>query len=86
MKSTSIHNLNGDKKLLLPLRYLWLGVNWLNNNLFPNARDNSLNIQDFVPDVSDTYWSQTHIKSSPSRKLSDLFWLQLPWEKILREL
>jgi len=45
-----------------------------------------LNIRNFIADISEENWRQTHIKSSPSRKLSDLFWLQLPWKLIKSEL
>lgn len=86
MNSTSIHSLNADKGLNRPLRYTWFLLNWLNNNLFNNVTHHSLTIRDFSVDISDENWSQTHTKSSPSRKLSDLFWLQLPWGIIRTEL
>jgi len=85
MKSTSIHTLDADKGLGRRLRRVWFLVNWLNNNLFSNLSDPSVTIRDFIADVSDENWSQTDTKSSPSRKLSDLFWLQLPWEMIRTE-
>lgn len=86
MNSTSIHSMNSDKGLSRPQMVLWLLVNWLNNNLFPNARTQGLTIRDFLADISEKNWDQTDTKSSPSRKLSDLFWLQLPWKSIKSEL
>lgn len=83
--NTSIHNINADKKLNPLLRRLWLFLNWL-NNIFPNAQSHDLIIRDFQVDVSENYWNQVNIKSSPSRKLSDLFWCQLPWQLIQDEL
>ena len=49
-------------------------------------KDPALITRDFIADISEANWSQTDIKSSPSRKLSDLFWLQLPWGLIRSEL
>lgn len=85
VKSTSIHSLNADKGLNRLERSLWLFYNRLNNHFFPNV-SGSLNIQDFLIDLSDKSWNQTYPKSSPSRKLSDLFWVQLPWNAIQDEL
>jgi len=86
MKSTSFHSLNADKGLRLSNRIIWFILNWLNNYLFANREDSSLTIRNFKADISEANWSQTDIKSSPSRKLSDLFWLQLPWGLIRSEL
>jgi hypothetical protein len=86
VKSTSVHSLNADKRLTRTQRYLWLAANRLNNSFLPNAAGHGLAIIDFAADVAEDYWSRTAIKSSPSRKLSDLFWLQIPWEAIEAEL
>lgn len=86
MNSTSIHSLNADKGLNLPQKSLWFLFNWLNNSLFPNAKIESLIVRDFGAELSEENWSRTDPKVSPSRKLSDLFWLQLPWEAIKSEL
>ncbi len=45
-----------------------------------------MTIRNFVIDISDEEWSKLDIKSSPARKLSDLFWLKLPWALIKSEL
>lgn len=86
MKSSSFHRLNADKGLGPAHRGMWFLLNWLNNNFFPNACDRDLAVRDFAADVSDDNWRQTDVKSSPSRKLGDLFWLSLPWERIESEL
>lgn len=86
MNSTSVHSLNGDERLSKANRLLWFILNCLNNNFFSNAKDPALIPRDFIADISESNWSQTDIKSSPSRKLSDLFWLQLPWGLIRSEL
>ncbi|UCG51735.1 MAG: class I SAM-dependent methyltransferase [Candidatus Latescibacterota bacterium] len=86
MDSTSIHRLNADRPLRYYRKLLWVGLNLFNNRLLPNASGQNLVIRDFIADTSDEKWCQTDIKSSPSRKLSDLFWLQLPWGWIKSEL
>jgi hypothetical protein len=58
----------------------------LNNNLFPNNADKLLAIKDFVSEISDADWNRLQIKASPARKLSDLFYLKLPWNLIKSEL
>lgn len=85
VKSTSIHSLNADKGLNHLEQSLWLFYNRLNNHLFPNVH-RSLNIRNFNVDLSEKNWNQTYPKSSPSRKLSDLFWMQLPWDAVRSEL
>lgn len=86
MDSTSFHKLNADKGLSLPGKPLWFFYNWLNNNYFPNAGSSDLTIRDFQADTSERNWSRIQPQSSPSRKLCDLFWLQLPWVSLKSEL
>jgi SAM-dependent methyltransferase len=84
-KSTSFHSLSADKGLNRFEQTLWTFFNQMNNRFFPNAFG-SLNVRDFAVDLSEKSWKQTYLKSSPSRKLSDLFWMQLPWDAIQEEL
>jgi len=86
MNSTSVHSLNADERLNKANRLLWFILNWVNNKFCSNAKDHALVTRDFIADISEANWSQTDIQSSPSRKLSDLFWLQLPWGLIRSEL
>jgi SAM-dependent methyltransferase len=82
MNSSSIHQLNADQPLNIWSRRLWYKANKLNNAFFPNLRSRALHIKRFVPDLSTQFLSQVDPKSSPSRSLSDLFWMQLPWSDI----
>jgi 2-polyprenyl-3-methyl-5-hydroxy-6-metoxy-1,4-benzoquinol methylase len=84
--STSIHNINADKTLTKVQKLFYVICNIINNNQFYAPIDNKLIISNFVADISDEDWNQLHIKSSPSRKLTDLFWLKLQWESIKLEL
>ncbi|MFC1667543.1 class I SAM-dependent methyltransferase [Candidatus Omnitrophota bacterium] len=85
-KSTSIHNINADRKLNNIQKVLYLLFNYI-NSLFPYANlDNKLRILDFSCDDLRMYWARTPSASSPSRKLCDLFWLSLPWGRIREEL
>ncbi len=84
--STSVHRLNADRGLSAPARWAYLTLNWLNNRLPYRGVDELLAIRDYVRDDVDAYWSRLFVTSSPSRKLSDLFWMTLPWEAVAREL
>jgi len=83
--NTSIHNLNADKKLSISGKVFWILLNYVNNYYFPN-KANSMCINNFCPKIDDEDWEKIQIKSSPSRALSDLFWLKLDWEAIKSEL
>lgn len=85
MKSSSVHRLNADTGLSKGRRF-WVALNWLNNSLFANWKEPRLSIKKFVPELSEAAWANIHPKSSPSRALSDLFWMQLPWQRIQAEL
>lgn len=85
MKYTnSLPCVNGDKKLNVFERVIWLFVNFLNNS-FDSAKSN-LTIHQFIPKVSSASWSYIDKSSSPSRVLSDLFWFQTDWLKVENEL
>ena len=61
-------------------------MNWLNNQLPYTAVDPAITIEDFRCDISEAQWQNLNQTSSPSRKLSDLFWETLPWPIINKEL
>jgi len=85
-KITSLHGLNNDRGLSISQRVLYWIFNWA-NNLFPYKNiDEKLEIRDFKCKNLKKKWSKLYLKSSPSRKLSDLFWINLPWSKIKEEL
>jgi len=85
-KKTSIHNINGDKKTNSFYKGIYIIANCL-NNLFPyNNIDKNLKIYDFNTVKLEEHWRELAVKCSPSRKLSDLFWADLPWGEIKQEL
>lgn len=86
MKSSSIHRLNADHKLSSWGRRMWYSLNWLNNSISPNTKSKRLKLKSFKPELSEKTWAAIEPKSSPSRVLSDLFWMQLPWPRIQSEL
>jgi hypothetical protein len=83
--NSSIHNLNADKNLGMFGKALWMLVNFMNNNYVPN-RSGDLSIKDFSPELDEKDWEKIAVESSPSRALSDLFWLKLDWKAIKSEL
>ena len=86
--TTSIHRLNGDRRLPFgPAGKLaWLALNRLNNARPYQAVDPRLQIRDFRCDDLDTLAAALPAGISPSRMLSDLFWISLPWSAIQNEL
>lgn len=86
MRSTSIHNLNADKGLNWLQKICYIFLNWL-NNLFPYANiDKRIIFKKFSPPNLWDAWEKTYLSSSPSRKLSDIFWRTLPWQEMEKEL
>ena len=61
-------------------------LNWLNNQRPYGRIDPRLEVRDFVLPAVSTYRDALPRGSSPSRTLSDLFWLTLPWPTIGEEL
>jgi len=84
-KSSSFHTLNADARLSRPGKALWRVVNWLNNSL-PDLHSREVPVRSFAAAVSEDDWRQLDVGSSPSRRLSDLFWLKLPWQLVEEEL
>lgn len=86
MKNTSIHNLNADKGLNLTEKLLYLIFNLI-NNLFPYWNvDRRIEIRSFNDEKWKKELGNTYETSSVGRRLSDLFWRTLPWNKIKEEL
>lgn len=85
--SSSFRNFNADRKLTKPQSALWLLMNWTDNCWMPNrVFDDNLIIQKFKCAISNDDWKRLQAKSSPSRKLCELFWLKFPWTKTKSEL
>lgn len=83
--NTSFHGINADTNLGAFNKLLWVIFNLANNYYLPN-RASGLNIQDFCPNLDEGDWEKVGITCSPSRSLSDLFWLKLDWQQIKSEL
>lgn len=85
-KSTSIHSLNADKGLSLILKPFYLLLNYLNNT-FPYFNvDRRIDIRSYDSKDWHEHLGKTFEASSVGRRLSDIFWRTLPWEKIQEEL
>jgi len=86
--TTSIHRLNADRRLPFgPAGKLaWLALNRLNNARPYQDVDPRLQIRDFRCDALDARAAGLPAGISPSRLLSDLFWITLPWSAIHTEL
>ena len=85
-KSTSIFNINADKGLNKWQMRAYKLSNIFNNS-FPNIFiDKTLKIKNFTINNMEKYIPLLTIQSSPSRKLSDLFWINLPWKEVKNEL
>jgi hypothetical protein len=86
MRSSSIHNLNADTGLSFIEKLLYLFLNWM-NNLFPYTNlDPRLSIRSYGDEEWRKHLSATYESSSVGRRLSDIFWRTLPWDKIQEEL
>ncbi len=84
--SSSGHTINGDGRLSKLNRILWFFLNWSNNTRATSNLDPSLEIAPlFIGNVS-SIWSRIDATASPARRLCDLFWLTLPWQRIASEL
>ncbi len=84
--NSAIHGLNGDKPLSSLKRKLYFILNRF-NNAFPTLWvDDKLTQKPFVAQALEDIWHLFPVKQSPSRKLSDIFWFSLPWDKIEEEL
>ena len=85
-KSSSLHRINADRPLSRVQRQLYMLFNGANNFFGHAGVDKSLQIREFDSVEVDDYWDRLYPTSSPSRKLSDLFWMTLPWADIKNEL
>lgn len=86
--SSSFFNIDADKKLSRLKMKAFILLNKINNSLPLVFLNGKLSVKNFSLSEKelDFFWPLTETKSSPSRKLSDFFWLSLPWQKIENEL
>ena len=82
--SSSWHTLNADRRFAHLIWPIWFLVNLLNNWSSKELPD--LAIKKFKPNVLSESWAGSEITASPSRRLTDLFLAQLPYEKIAKRL
>jgi hypothetical protein len=75
--SSSIHKLNADRGLNAPNKFFWIFLNMLNNSYFPRSINGNLYLKRFCPRINESDWDKIFNKSSPSRSLSNLFWLKV---------
>jgi len=85
-ESSSGHMLNGDRQLSKLDRVRWFFVNWMNNARTTSNLDPSLELMRFRTGNVASVWSTIDAAASPARRLCDLFWLALPWQRIAAEL
>jgi hypothetical protein len=86
MNSTSFHGINADKPLPAYKKALYLFLNYWNNSFAYRRLDPRLNIKDFDAKDFKKTWYKIPETSSPSRRLSDMFWMSLPWADIQENL
>ena len=85
-RRTSCHRLNADRALGTLGKAGYFLLNWINNQLPYSGLDRRLTIRDFVRQDFAARWPALPRGASPSRTVSDLFWLTLPWRAMHDEL
>jgi SAM-dependent methyltransferase len=87
LRSSSIHRLNADKGLTRSQQLGFQLLNYLNGVALPNLLlDRNLSVREFTDFDLASYPVEVPITDSPSRLLSNLFWVSLDWAKIKEEL
>jgi SAM-dependent methyltransferase len=85
-RHTAIHRLNADRPLSAIGKASYFTLNWLNNALPYWFVDPKLAVRDFACPPIEAHRAELPHGASPSRTLSDLFWLSLPWPAMRDEL
>ena len=83
--NSSIHSINSDRDISLFRKVLWFLLNFINNNLW-SSKSSNYSICCFTPKIAKTDLDKLNTKSSPSRALSDLFWMKIDYDKVRLEL
>lgn len=84
-ESSSYHQWTGDQELNIWQRYAWLGLNACVNRI-PLLGRAAFEEKVFKVDRLDVNWKDLPPKATPSRALSNAFWIHLPWGEIDKEL
>ena len=82
--SSSWHRLNADRRFAHRIWPIWFLANFVNNWSLKEIP--SLKIKKFKPRALSESWVGSEITASPSRRLTDLFLAQLPYEQIAQTL
>lgn len=88
MKSSSFHRLSADNKNLfykIFAKIFHTPLNFLNNLFADYNVDEKLKLSKFVLKNFENQYKKTEILSSPTRKLSDLFWQNVNWDVFKNE-
>ena len=85
-KYSSIHNIDSSSGLDLIRMGLFFLLNIANNMLPALSQDKRIAYSNFIPRNIELCYQKLEEKSSPSRMLSNLFWCELPWGNIKKEL
>ena len=83
-KSTSIHFINGDRPLDETERVLYFLLNYVNNK----TTSPDVKVENFVLEEEkfNNFWNELEGVPSPSRTMSDMFWMNLPWQDMKKDL
>lgn len=81
-RSSSWHAVNADTGLSPIGRIKWIVYNAVNNRFPRTGVDPALAVERFDLSHADVHWDAIDPQSSPSRRLTDLFWLDLPWGRL----
>lgn len=86
-KNSAIHSLSADKRLSTIKKISWIFFNFINNNLRPKEPNiKNKFIREFHPSVTSKEIQEMCSGKSPSRTIGDLFWKELDWIAIKKEL
>ena len=78
--SNYIENISGDKKLNIFEKFYWIFICLINYIIsFINSKDTRIELIKFRKIIKSSLIKKNE---SPSRILSDIFWLTFPWYKI----
>ncbi len=75
---------NGDNKLNLFQKIIWLISNYFNNLNFQKCEEHFWYNLELNTKTLTSLLSQTNPCSSPSRRSCDIFWLNFPWKKVTK--
>ncbi|WP_139163011.1 class I SAM-dependent methyltransferase [Desulfonatronum thiosulfatophilum] len=83
-EATSLHSLNADHGPTNFQRITCFLVKWMNNRFSRKQCDLDLDLRHFVLPrwQLEGLWPTISMKAPPARRLSDMFWMSLPWTRV----